>query len=107
MPQQQTAPPATLVEFILVDVGGLDFFDMSLFDVYNVPMLMVPHGGSGDSCTSTGCVGDSLGMCPLGLKVTIMDGKETVACKKACESFGPVMFCCIGAYGSPLEKGIV
>jgi hypothetical protein len=66
------------------DVGGLDFFDMSLFDVYNVPMLMVPQGGSGDSCTSTGCVEDSLGMCPLELKITSMDGKENVSSVQKC-----------------------
>lgn len=95
------------MEFILIGVGGLDFSDMSLFDIYNVPMLMVPQGGSSDSFISTSCVGDSLSMCSLELKVTSMDGEETAACKSACESFRSVMFCFIGACGSPLEKGIV
>nr|WIL60087.1 nodulation protein [Melilotus officinalis] len=94
-------PPATLAEFTLDGSGGLDFFDVSLVDGYNVPMLVVPYGGSGDNCTSTGCIGDLLGACPSELKVTSVDGKESVACKSACEAFGSAQYCCSGAYGSP------
>nr|XP_027190638.1 thaumatin-like protein 1b isoform X2 [Cicer arietinum] len=94
-------PPATLAEFTLDGSGGLDFFDVSLVDGYNVPMLVVPQGGSGDNCTSTGCVGDLLSACPSELKVTSVDGKESVACKSACEAFGSAQYCCSGAYGSP------
>ncbi|XP_061373303.1 thaumatin-like protein 1b [Gastrolobium bilobum] len=94
-------PPATLAEFTLDGSGGLDFFDVSLVDGYNLPMLVVPQGGSGDNCTSTGCVEDLNGACPSELKVASVDGKQSVACKSACEAFGSPQYCCSGAYGSP------
>ncbi|XP_028766467.1 thaumatin-like protein 1b [Neltuma alba] len=95
------APPATLAEFTLNGYGGLDFFDVSLVDGYNVPMLVVPQGGSGDNCSSTGCVGDLNGACPSELKVASVDGKEGVACRSACEAFGSPQYCCSGAYATP------
>ncbi|XP_057426622.1 pathogenesis-related thaumatin-like protein 3.5 [Lotus japonicus] len=92
-------PPATLAEFTLDGAGGLDFFDVSLVDGYNVPMLVVPQGGSGDNCTATGCIGDLNGACPSELRV---DGKQgAVACKSACEAFNTPEYCCSGAYGTP------
>ncbi|KAG5048000.1 hypothetical protein JHK85_009103 [Glycine max] len=94
-------PPATLAEFTLDGAGGLDFFDVSLVDGYNVPMLVAPQGGSGDNCTSTGCVGDLNSACPSELRITSVDGKQSVACKSACEAFGSPQYCCSGAYGSP------
>ena len=96
------APPATLAEFTLDGAGGLDFFDVSLVDGYNVPMLVVPQGGSGEKCTATGCVGDLNGACPSELKVMGADGREgVVACKSACEAFNSPQYCCSGAYGTP------
>ncbi|KAI4336770.1 hypothetical protein L6164_015255 [Bauhinia variegata] len=94
-------PPATLAEFTLGGAGGLDFFDVSLVDGYNVPMLVVPQGGSGANCTSTGCVVDLNGACPSELKVMSVDSKRGVACKSACEAFGTPQYCCSGAYGTP------
>lgn len=94
-------PPATLAEFTLDGSGGLDFFDVSLVDGYNLPMLVVPQGGAGDKCTSTGCVEDLNGACPKELRVTGVDGKESVACKSACEAFNTPEYCCSGAYGTP------
>lgn len=43
---------AILLELILDDVGGLDFFSVS---------LLGSKGGSDNNSTSAGCVGDSLG----------------------------------------------
>jgi hypothetical protein len=37
--------PATLVEFTLDGAGGLDFFDVSLVDGYNLPMRVAPRVG--------------------------------------------------------------
>lgn len=37
-------PPATLAEFTLNGDGGMDFFDVSLVDGYNLPMLVAPTG---------------------------------------------------------------
>ncbi|KAJ8772617.1 hypothetical protein K2173_027794 [Erythroxylum novogranatense] len=94
------APPATLSEFKLDGYGGLDFFDVSLVDGYNLPLSVTPQGGSGQNCSSTGCVVDLNGSCPTDLKVTSTDG-ESVACKSACEAFGQPEYCCNGAYSTP------
>ncbi|CAK9157004.1 unnamed protein product [Ilex paraguariensis] len=95
-------PPATLAEFTLNGAGGLDFYDVSLVDGYNLPMLVVPQGGSGGNCTATGCVVELNGACPSELKVTnSVDGGEIVACKSACEAFGDPKYCCSGAYATP------
>ncbi|KAL6274089.1 hypothetical protein ACE6H2_024781 [Prunus campanulata] len=80
------APPATLAEFTLNGAGGLDFYDVSLVDGYNLPMTVVPEGGTGGNCTTTGCVVDLNAGCPSELKVMASD--EGVACKSACEAFG-------------------
>ncbi|KAF8023564.1 hypothetical protein BT93_F0927 [Corymbia citriodora subsp. variegata] len=95
------APPATLAEFTLDGTGGMDFFDVSLVNGYNLPMLVAPQGGSGQNCTSTGCVVDMNGACPSELKVTSSDGSGGVACKSACEAFQQPQYCCSGAYNTP------
>ncbi|XP_057750679.1 thaumatin-like protein 1 [Arachis stenosperma] len=88
------APPATLAEFTL-GTGGQDFYDVSLVDGYNLPMIVEGSGGSGQ-CASTGCTSDLNQQCPSELKA--LDGS---ACKSACEAFGSPEYCCSGAYGSP------
>ena len=107
------APPATLAEFTLDGSGGLDFFDVSLVDGYNIPMLIVPQGagggggnGSADNgkCMATGCLVDLNGACPADLRVmaTSTSGAGgAVACRSACEAFGTPQYCCSGAYGNP------
>ncbi|KAF3782872.1 Thaumatin-like protein 1 [Nymphaea thermarum] len=92
------APPATLAEFTLGN-GALDFYDVSLVDGYNLPMLVAPQGGSGN-CTSTGCLVDLNGLCPSMLRVASA-GDSVVACKSACEAFGDPQYCCSGSYGNP------
>ncbi|ERN13381.1 thaumatin-like protein 1b [Amborella trichopoda] len=93
------APPATLAEFT-IQSGGLDFYDVSLVDGYNLPMLISIQGGSGN-CSTTGCLVDLNEVCPSDLRVQGLDGKESVACKSACEAFGSPQYCCSGAYGNP------
>lgn len=98
------APPATLAEFTLNGAGGMDFYDVSLVDGYNLAMLVAPQGGSGSNCTTTGCVGDLNSACPSELKV--MSGvsstdTECVACKSACDAFRDDQYCCSGAYNTP------
>lgn len=93
------APPATLAEFKLDGYGGMDYFDVSLVDGYNLPVLVVPQGGTGQNCSSTGCVLD-LNACPSELKVASTSG-EGVACKSACEAFRQPQYCCNGAYATP------
>ncbi|PHT56487.1 Thaumatin-like protein 1 [Capsicum baccatum] len=100
------APPATLAEFTLNGAGGLDFYDVSLVDGYNLPVLVTPQGGTGaGDCTATGCVVDLNGPCPAELKLmstgTGRGGDECVACKSACEAFGDPKYCCSGSFATP------
>ncbi|XP_019152962.1 PREDICTED: thaumatin-like protein 1b [Ipomoea nil] len=96
------APPATLAEFTLDGHDGMDFYDVSLVDGYNLPMLVAPRGGSGSggNCTNTGCMADLIGACPAALKLTSSAG-QSVGCKSACEAFGEPHYCCSGAYQTP------
>ncbi|XP_015688578.2 thaumatin-like protein 1b [Oryza brachyantha] len=98
-------PPATLAEFTLDGSGGMDFYDVSLVDGYNLPMLVTPQSGaSGGSCVPTGCMVDLNGRCPAELRVALpaaAAGGDGVACKSACEAFGSAQYCCSGGYGSP------
>lgn len=96
-------PPATLAEFTLNGANGLDFYDVSLVDGYNLPMLVVPQGGAGN-CSSTGCAAELNGQCPAELKVVGKsggDGGGAVACRSACEAFGEPEYCCSGEYATP------
>ncbi|KAK1290765.1 Thaumatin-like protein 1 [Acorus calamus] len=92
------APPATLVEFTLGSGGSQDFYDTSLVDGFNLPVSVVPQGGSG--CKTSSCPADVNGLCPAELKVVGSDG-ATVACKSACEAFGSPQYCCTGSFGTP------
>ncbi|XP_047329143.1 thaumatin-like protein 1b [Impatiens glandulifera] len=94
-------PPATLAEFTLNGDQGLDFYDVSLVDGYNIPMLIVPRGGTSGGCASTGCLIDLNGACPAALKVARENGSGSVACKSACEAFHDPQFCCSDAYATP------
>ncbi|KAF3446792.1 hypothetical protein FNV43_RR11972 [Rhamnella rubrinervis] len=87
-------PPATLAEFT-VSSSTQDFYDVSLVDGYNIPMIVDANGGSG-TCLSTGCVTDLNQQCPAELRAG-----NGAACKSACEAFGKPEYCCNGAYGSP------
>ncbi|XP_031129595.1 thaumatin-like protein 1 [Ipomoea triloba] len=89
------APPATLAEFSLGTVGQ-DFYDVSLVDGYNLPMLIEASGGSG-MCATTGCVTDVNQICPAELRLS---GGQ--ACRSACEAFAKPEYCCSGEYNSPI-----
>ncbi|OAY22623.1 thaumatin-like protein 1 [Manihot esculenta] len=87
-------PPATLAEFT-IGSSTQDFYDVSLVDGYNLPMIVEPSGGSGN-CLSTGCITNLNQQCPAELRVGSGE-----ACKSACEAFGSPEYCCSGAYGTP------
>ncbi|KAK9071446.1 hypothetical protein SSX86_010015 [Deinandra increscens subsp. villosa] len=103
------APPATLAEFTLNGANGMDFYDVSLVDGYNLPMMVVPEGESGGNCNVTGCFVDLNKNCPAELKLTSSGsgsssgdgGGESVACRSACEAFGDPMYCCSEGYSTP------
>lgn len=88
-------PPATLAEFTIGSDGKQDFYDVSLVDGYNLPMIVEAAGGSG-ACGSTGCVADLNRMCPNELRAGGGQG-----CRSACEAFGTPEFCCSGEFGTP------
>ncbi|KAJ8452993.1 hypothetical protein Cgig2_014756 [Carnegiea gigantea] len=102
-------PPATLAEFTLNGAGGLDFYDVSLVDGYNLPVLVVARGGHGGDCSPTGCLIDLNVACPRELSVAAERGNGSdvvgfgtaVACKSACEAFGDPQFCCSEGYSTP------
>ncbi|KFK41500.1 hypothetical protein AALP_AA2G137800 [Arabis alpina] len=96
-------PPATLAEFTIGSgpdelTRKQDFYDVSLVDGYNVPMVVEASGGSEGSCLTTGCVVDLNQKCPSELRF-----ESGSACKSACEAFGSPEYCCSGAYASPAE----
>lgn len=96
-------PPATLAEFTLNGDQGLDFYDVSLVDGYNLPMLVVAKGGTRGGCSSTGCLVDLNGACPPALRVAAGNGSaiQSVACKSACEAFGDPAYCCSEGHNTP------
>ncbi|RVW96713.1 Thaumatin-like protein 1 [Vitis vinifera] len=96
-PSNATAPccPAGDTGGVHSRTGGQDFYDVSLVDGYNLPMIVEGSGGSG-MCASTGCTVDLNQGCPAELKVG--DGS---ACRSACEAFGSPEYCCSGAYSTP------
>lgn len=95
-------PPATLAEFTLNGDQGLDFYDVSLVDGYNLPMLVIPRDGTSGGCSSTGCLVDLNGGCPAALRVARSSrSRSVVACKSACEAFGDPRFCCSEGYNTP------
>ncbi|XP_075514638.1 thaumatin-like protein 1 [Primulina tabacum] len=85
---------ATLAEFT-IGSGSMDFYDVSLVDGYNLPVMVDVSGGSGQ-CESTGCVEDLNKLCPAELRTD--DGG---ACRSACDAYGKPEYCCRGEYGSP------
>ncbi|PUZ52279.1 hypothetical protein GQ55_6G257600 [Panicum hallii var. hallii] len=95
-------PPATLFEVTLgKGAGDLDYYDVSLVDGYNLPVVAVPRArqGAGGGCNATGCMADLNRSCPKELQVD--RGGGTVACRSACEAFGQDQYCCSGAYATP------
>ncbi|KAG6385888.1 hypothetical protein SASPL_154771 [Salvia splendens] len=89
------ATAATLAEFTLGS-GSMDFYDVSLVDGYNLPMLVEPGGGGSGQCASTGCVDDLNQRCPAELRAG-----SGGACRSACDVFNTPEYCCKGEYGSP------
>ncbi|XP_020416932.1 thaumatin-like protein 1 isoform X2 [Prunus persica] len=92
-------PPALLVELTLATNGGQDFYDVSLVDGFNLPIMLAPQGGYGD-CNSTSCASNVNTVCPPKLSVKGSDG-SVIGCKSACMALNQPQYCCTGAYGSP------
>ncbi|RLM86346.1 thaumatin-like protein 1b [Panicum miliaceum] len=89
------APPATLAEFTLDGSGGKDYYDVSLVDGYNLPMVVE---AAAPGCPVTGCLVDLNERCPAELRT---GQGPAQACRSACEAFGRPEYCCSGDYGNP------
>ncbi|XWS13397.1 hypothetical protein CRYUN_Cryun36dG0033900 [Craigia yunnanensis] len=80
-----------------------DFYDVSIVDGYNLPLVAAPRGVYG-ACNATSCAYDLNMGCPKELQVVGGDGGgpgRVVACKSACEAFGLDQFCCSGEFAIP------
>ncbi|GKV34440.1 hypothetical protein SLEP1_g42815 [Rubroshorea leprosula] len=93
------APPASLSEFTLASEGGQDYYDLSLVDGFNLPVSITPQGGSGPTCTTTGCAANVNAVCPSELALTGSD-ESIIGCKSACVVFNQPQYCCTGEYNS-------
>ncbi|CAG2102931.1 unnamed protein product, partial [Medioppia subpectinata] len=101
------ATPTTLGEWTMSDKdGGMDFYDVSLVDGYNVGMRVEPLAGTFTKqgpghydCGTAGCVQDMLDHCPA--ELAVKDGVNTVACLSACAKFKTDEYCCGGAHSTP------
>ncbi|KAJ8919979.1 hypothetical protein NQ315_006509 [Exocentrus adspersus] len=96
------APPATLAEITLKGWGGIDYYDISLVDGFNIPAAFEPVGGRGDnsrySCKRAACA-HRFYDCPNELKLTNQAG--VIGCKSACLAFNTDQYCCRGAHDKP------
>lgn len=75
-------PPATLAEFSLNQNSGLDYYDVSLVDGYNLPISITNNVG----CPVTNCPVDLGPNCPAPLIGPFDSTGFPVGCKSACEA---------------------
>ncbi|ONI25820.1 hypothetical protein PRUPE_2G322000 [Prunus persica] len=94
-------PPASLFEITLGNGNDKDFYDVSIVDGYNLPLIASPRGVYG-ACNATGCASDINIGCPKELQVVggVNEG-SVVGCKSACDAFGLDQYCCSGQFANP------
>ncbi|KAH9927991.1 thaumatin-like protein [Epithele typhae] len=73
-------PPVTLAEFTLSGSGGLDNYDVSLVDGFNLPMSVTNN----QQCHTASCPVDLNPNCPQQLKGPFDSSGTAVGCKSAC-----------------------
>ncbi|PSS02862.1 Pathogenesis-related protein like [Actinidia chinensis var. chinensis] len=88
-------PPFSIAEF---NLGDIDYYDVSLVDGFNLPLVVAPVKGEGN-CSAAGCDGDLKAECPP--ELAMKAGGKTVACRSACNAFGSDEYCCRGAFSDP------
>jgi hypothetical protein len=88
---QQSPPCNSLAEFTLNGANGMDFYDVSFVDGYNLALLIQPSGGTG-GCGAPGTLNTI--SCPSELQ-------KSGSCCSACMVFDTDQYCCRGAYGNP------
>jgi len=101
-------PPVSLAEITFDGWGGIDYYDVSLVDGYNLQIKMEPVEGTyrkrpGNDyydCTVAGCTSDLNSICPNELRITNSEGR-TIQCMSACMRFNTDEYCCRGAHDTP------
>jgi hypothetical protein len=99
-----SVPPVTLAELTMNGHGGLDYYDISLVDGYNLPMTFGPidtrgnplPSSGGYNCANVGCKSNLLDTCPPELQVRAGPSNQVVACASACTRFRSNQYCCTG-----------
>ncbi|KAG0744125.1 hypothetical protein G6F57_007322 [Rhizopus arrhizus] len=99
----QVGAPASLAEFLLSGAAGMDYYDVSFVDGYNLPVAIAPNGKTANSaykyeCGAPAC--SSLPSCPEELQDKDSKG-NVIGCKSACSAFGTPEYCCTGDYSTP------
>ncbi|CAI9768139.1 unnamed protein product [Fraxinus pennsylvanica] len=96
------SPPASHFEITVGVADEKDFYDVSIVDGYNLPLVAEPRGVH-SGCNVTGCTADVNMGCPKELQVIGSDEGEgrVVGCKSACEEFGLEQYCCSGEFANP------
>ncbi|ERN14771.1 hypothetical protein AMTRI_Chr02g212750 [Amborella trichopoda] len=85
------AVPATLAEYALNQFSNLDFFDISLVDGFNIPMVFEPTvTSSTGKCRRIPCTVDINSQCPNELR-------SPGGCRSACTVFKSDQYCCTGS----------
>lgn len=82
-------PPNTLAEYALNQFGNLDFYDISLVDGFNIPMVFGPTNG----CHNIRCTADINGQCPGPLRAP-------GGCNNPCTVFKTNEYCCTQGQGT-------
>ncbi|KAJ3726455.1 thaumatin-like protein [Lentinula guzmanii] len=95
-------PPASLAEFTLSGAGGLDYYDISFVDGYNLPISITNNV----NCPAPVCAVDLGPDCPAPLAGPFDSTGFPVGCKSACDANldgdqqnSPN--CCSGQYDTP------
>ncbi|PSS19446.1 Pathogenesis-related protein like, partial [Actinidia chinensis var. chinensis] len=89
--------PASLAEFTLATV---DYYDVSLVDGFNIPLVVTPINGLGN-CSVAGCDVDLRSNCPA--ELAVQSNGKTVACRSACDVFNTDEYCCRGVFGNSVK----
>ncbi|RXK37399.1 hypothetical protein M231_05299 [Tremella mesenterica] len=94
-------PPATLAEFTLSSSGGVDNYDVSLVDGFNIPVSI-----TSGSCPTAECAVNLNTLCPAPLRSDIDSGGTNYGCSSACvaglgNEAGGNRDCCTGQFGTP------
>lgn len=88
-----TLQPVTLAEFGLDKWMGMDFYDISVVDGFNVPITITPTGTINEpNCRLQGC-NFNFATCPENFKEYNGNG-QVIACKSACSATREPRYCC-------------